>query len=214
MALSKVDFNNINVTPAASKALKWNSSANGFETGDLVGSMVLLSTITSSNSATTSFTSSLDSTYSSYLFVYINFQPVSGSNDKRFTLQASTNGGSSYGVTATTTAFRATHDEDDGSAALGYTASHDIAQSTDFFQISDILADDGDCNISGHLQLFNPASTTFVKHFIGRFQGSNDAECISGFGAGYFNTTSAINAIQFKLDSGNHNGTIKMYGIL
>ena len=48
MALSKVDFNNINVTPAASKALKWNSSANGFETGDLGGSMVLLSTQTAS----------------------------------------------------------------------------------------------------------------------------------------------------------------------
>ena len=177
------------------------------------GGLTLLQTQTANNSTTTSFTSGLDSNYKSYLFVYINIQPVSGNNDKRFTIQASTNGGSSYGVTATTTTFRATHDENDASTGLSYTASHDVAQSTSFFQLSDILIDDGDCNISGHLQLFNPSSSTFVKHFIARFSGSNDDECISGFGAGYFNTTSPINAFQFKMDSGNHNGIIKLYGI-
>jgi len=175
--------------------------------------ITLIQEITASNSATTSFTSGLDSTYESYLFVYTNFQPVSGSNDKRFTLQGSTNGGSSYGVTTTTLTFRAEHGENDSGGNFAYTGSHDIQQSTAFFQLSDILADDGDCSISGYLQLFNPSSTVFVKNFIGRFQGSNDNECIQGFGAGYFNTTSAINGIQFKLDSGNHNGTVKLYGI-
>ena len=181
------------------------------------GNLTLLTTVASSNSATTSFTSSINSTYNSYLFVYINFQPVSGSNDKRFTLQASTNSGSSYGVTATTSAFRATHDEDDGSAALGYTASHDIAQSTDFFQISDILIDDGDAHVSGHLQLFNPSSTTFVKHFMAVMVEPEDGSptpLANLYTAGYFNTTSAIDEFQFKFSSGNIDaGTIKLYGI-
>ena len=215
MALSKVDFNNINVTPAASKALKWNASANGFETGDLGGNMVLLSTVTASSSSTISFTSGIDSTYKEYI---IKFTDVHlGSSDKRFTLQGSTNAGSSYGVTATTTAFRANHDEDDGEAALGYTASHDVAQSTSFFQISDILASGNSADecIAGFFQLFDPSNTTFLKHFMAEFNGNNPNECVQGFGAGYFNTTSAINAIQFKADSGNIDaGTFKLYGIL
>jgi len=175
------------------------------------GGLTLVSSQTASASASLEF--SLDDSYDSYIFKYINIQPVSGNNDKRFTLQASTNNGSSYGVTTTTTTFRAYHDENDGSAGLSYTASHDIAQSTSFFQLSDILIDDGDCNISGYLQLFNPSSTTFVKHFIARFSGSNDGECISGFGAGYFNTTSNLTNLKFQMDSGNLNGIIKMYGV-
>ena len=178
---------------------------------DTFGSMTLLQTQTASASASIEF--SLDDSYDSYIFKYINIQPVSGNNDKRFTLQAWTNNGSSYGVTTTTTTFRATHDENDASSGLSYTASHDIAQSTSFFQLSDILIDDGDCNISGYLQLFNPSSTTFVKHFIARFSGSNDDECISGFGAGYFNTTSSLTNLKFQMDSGNLNGIIKMYGV-
>jgi len=179
------------------------------------GNLTLLTTVASSNSATTSFTSSINSTYNSYLFVYINFQPVSGSNDKRFTLQASTNGGSSYGVTATTTAFRSYHDENDGSAGLEYVASHDIAQSTDFFQLSDILIDDGDCHVSGHLQLFNPSSTTFVKHFMTRTSSTTyHPYNFADFVAGYGNTTSAINGVQFASASGNiDSGEILLYGV-
>jgi hypothetical protein len=42
--------------------------------------------------------------------------------------------------------------------------------------------------------------------------GSNYTE--NDYIAGYGNTTSAINAIQFKMDSGNMDGTILMYGIV
>ena len=114
MALSKVDFNNINVTPAASKALKWNSSANGFETGDLGGNMVLLSTQTASASATISFTSGIDSTYDEYVFKFYDIHP---STAEEFMFQGSTNTGSSYGVTITSTAFQAYHQENGASSA-------------------------------------------------------------------------------------------------
>ena len=81
MALSKADFNNINVTPAASKKLKWNASANGFETGDLGGSMVLLSTQTASSSATISFTSGIDDTYKEYVFKFIDIHPAGNDSE-------------------------------------------------------------------------------------------------------------------------------------
>ena len=181
-----------------------------------VGDCVLISTTTMSGTATSvNITSGIDSTYKEYI---IKFTDVHlGSSDKRFTLQGSTNAGSSYGVTATTTAFRANHSEDDSGAALGYTASHDVAQSTSFFQISDILASGNNADecIAGFFQLFDPSNTTFVKHFIAQFNGNNPSESVHGFGAGYFNTTSAINAIQFKADSGNIDaGTFKLYGVV
>ena len=213
MALSKVDFNNINVTPAASKALKWNSSANGFETGDLVGSMVLLSTQTASSSSTISFTSGIESTYKEYIFKFINIHPASAS---QLSFQGSTDGGSNYNTTITTTTFDAYHNEGDTGTSLRYTTGYDQAQGTSFQTLTDdnfTPADDESGN--GTLHLFNPSSTTFVKHFTSRLAHIGNGYSLDTFTAGYFNTTSAINAVQFKMSSGNIDaGTIKMYGIL
>jgi len=212
MALSKVNFNSLNVTPAASKAIKFNSNNNGIETGDVGGSLVLISTTTASNASTTSITSGIDSTYKEYIIKFINYH--TDSDNARPYFQASTNGGSSYGVTATSTAFRATNSEDDSHNELAYTASHDVAQSTSFFSLADIyMNDEADENMNGFIYLFDPSNTTFVKHFIGRFSGMNNAENVYGFGAGYFNTTSAVNAIQFKNSAGTHDGTFKLYGV-
>ena len=76
MALSKVDYNSLNVTAAASKALKWNSAADGFETGDVAGALVILETQTASSSATLSFTDNIDSTYKEYIFVGTDIHPA------------------------------------------------------------------------------------------------------------------------------------------
>jgi len=212
MALSKVNFNSMNVTPAASKAIKFNSSNNGLETGDLGGSLVLISTTTATNAGTTSITSGIDSTYKEYIIKFINYH--ADDDNPRPYFQVSTNGGSSYGVTATSTAFRAYHREDDSATGLEYTASQDVAQSTSFFSISDVyLNNEADENINGFIHLFDPSNTTFVKHFIAQFNGMNNLESVHGFGAGYFNTTSAINAIQFKNSAGNHDGIFKLYGV-
>ena len=117
MALSKVDFNNINVTPAASKALKWNSSANGFETWDVGGSLNLISTQTASSSATINFTSGLDSTYKEYIFKFIDIHPATDNTD--FTFQADTGTNTSYNQTMTTTFFDSTHKEDGSDTGFG-----------------------------------------------------------------------------------------------
>ena len=214
MALSKVDFNNINVTPAASKALKWNSSANGFETGDLGGSMVLLSTQTASSSANLSFASGIDSTYKEYVFKFIDIHPQT--NEADFTFNLSADSGSNYNVTKTSTMFRAFHEEGD-SANLYYTTGGDLAQGTGVQNLTHGgIGNGNDENFAGTLHLFNPSSTTFVKHFLANCNAYQaDSASYNTYVAGYGNTTSAVDAIQFKMSSGNIDaGTIKMYGIL
>ena len=212
MALSKVNFNSMNVTPSASKAVKFNSSNNGLETGDIGGSLVLLSTQTASSSATLSFTSGIDSTYKEYQFHFIDIHPASNNVKLHFNMSADS--GSNYNVTKTTTFFRADHDEADSATALGYNTSNDLAQSTNFQGLGDI-GNDNDQTLSGTLHLFNPSSTTFVKHFISTTNACDHAdESRNYFVAGYGNTTSAIDAVQFKMSSGNtDSGTIKMYGV-
>tara|TARA_Y100001937_G_scaffold63867_1_gene87465 strand:+ start:1014 stop:1622 length:609 start_codon:yes stop_codon:yes gene_type:complete len=178
------------------------------------GGLNLISTQTASSSATISFTSGIDSTYKEYIFKFID---IHGSGDGvDLTFQASTNTGSSYGVTVTTTDFIAYHNESGSDNNLIYNSNHDLAQSTSFMQLSqDIGAGESDQCAVGILHLFNPSSTTFVKHYISRFNNYHDSNYSMGnFGAGYFNTTSAIDAVQFKMSTGNIDaGTIKLYGV-
>jgi len=179
------------------------------------GALKLISSQTASASASLSFTSGIDSTYKSYMFKFINIHPASEGN--RFLFQGSTNGGSSYGVTITSSFFKAFHNEADNSAGVSYDVNNDLANSTSYQQINldDDLGTDNDQSLSGTLYLFSPSNTTFVKHFFGtsNFYHRSDfsVQCFYG---GYFNTTSAINAIDFKMVSGNIDaGTIHMYGI-
>ncbi len=177
------------------------------------GAMTLISEQTASSSASIDFTSGIDSTYDSYVFKFINIHGSTLSAD--FTFQGSTNGGSSYGVTITSTAFRSDHTEDDSRAVVEYRTPQDLAQSTSFQTFTLSPGNGNDENASGYLQLFNPSSTTFVKHWISQVNSYGDqSNSLCLFTAGYFNTTSAINSIQFKCSSGNIDaGTIKMYGI-
>jgi hypothetical protein len=213
MALSKVNFNSMNVTPAASKAVKFNSSNNGLETGDLGGSLVLISTQTASSSSTINFTSGIDSTYKEYIFKFIDIHPAT--DNVNFTFQGSTDGGSNYNVTMTTTVFRARHNEADDSALLGYITGDDLAQSTSFQKLTAPIGNGNDESFSGQISIYSPSNTTFVKHFIARCNTYQDNDATHDqYTAGYMNTTSAINAVQFKMSSGNIDaGTIKMYGV-
>ena len=177
------------------------------------GGLNLISTQTASSSSTIDFTSGIDSTYKEYIFKFINIHPSADGSQFLFNLSADT--GSNYNVTKTTTAFRSFHSEDDSATGLGYYTGGDLAQSTDFQRFADSLGNDNDQSLSGTFTLFNPSSTTFVKHFIANVNYSYDADySLQYFMAGYGNTTSAINAIQFKMNSGNiDSGTITLYGI-
>jgi hypothetical protein len=183
------------------------------------GTLILLSTQTASNSATISFTTGLDSTYDEYQFHFINIHPAT--DQVAFQFNLSTDAGSNYNVTKTTTFFLGYQNEAGTDFGLSYNTSNDLAQSTSFQTlIFPTLSNDNDSNTSGSLTLFNPSSTTYVKHFISRLNctpeasGGSDPYSEDIYVAGYGNTTSAINAIQFKMSSGNiDDGIIKLYGV-
>ena len=177
------------------------------------GDLNLISTQTASSSATLSFTSGIDSTYKEYIFKFINIHPASG---QYFTFQGSTDSGGSYGVNITSTQFDAYHFESGSATDLRYLSGGDLSQSTSFQRIYSVTPNtDNDASVSGILHLFDPSNTTFVKHFMGSVNVMTDNPASDQtFVAGYFNTTSAIDAIQFKMASGNIvSGVIKLYGV-
>ena len=190
------------------------SNVTAYNAAIATGNMVLLSTQTASNSASISFTTGIDSTYKEYQFWFIDIHPRT--DNVNFTFNMSTDSGSNYNVTKTTTNFGAYQIESGSSSALGYDSGRDLAQSTAFqpLNASGQIGNGSDESTEGVLTLFNPASTTYVKHFIARLNYYNYADyTIDCFIAGYGNTTSAVNALRFQMDSGNFDGTILMYGI-
>jgi len=176
------------------------------------GKLKLISSQTASNSASISFTTGLNSTYKVYRFVFVNIHPRS--DNYHFTFNMSTDGGSNYNVTKTSTAFVTYHREADDDAGIGYDGGFDLAQSTSFQPLCWYTGYDADQANSGSLELYNPSSTTYVKHFISRISvtAEND-QSVCAFVAGYGNTTSAVNAIRFQMSSGNFDGTIYLYAI-
>ena len=190
------------------------ASITSLPSGVSGGSLVLLETQTASSSSTISFTSGIDSTYKEYVFKYTDIHPASDNVDFQFNM--STDTGSNYNVTKTTTGFQAYLNEGDSANGLAYESGRDLAQSTNFQGVLIGVGNEADQCCAGKLHLFNPSSTTFVKHFIST--GNNyraDTESQQSYFAGYGNTTSAVDAIQFKMSSGNiDSGTIKMYGVV
>mgnify|MGYP000336017310 FL=1 len=220
MAISKFNYNSFNVTPVASKALAFDADADGFTTAS-GSSMILIKTLTASSSGTLSFVNGssdvvLDDTYPVYKFEFINMHPQT--NDKGLQVNVSIDTGSNYNVAKTTTFFRAYHYEHGNEGGLAYQTAQDLAQGTGFQDFTEGgISNDNDCSLSGEFFLFSPSNTTFVKHFMGKFNLIKSAAggvSINSFVAGYANTTSAVDAVQFKMNAGNIDaGKIKLYGI-
>ena len=203
MALVKYNNNSISdITSAASVAS---------------GAMTLIKTITASSDSTISFVDGssdvvLDSTYPIYLFKLINIHPATDNVNFQVNFR---DGGSSYDATKTTTSFAAYHQEDGGDQSLFYSTSRDLAQSTGVQLISHGIDNDNDSCAVATLHLFDPSSTTFVKHFIAVSNTMNGTYTHQNFVAGYCNVTAAIDGVQFSMSSGNIDaGTIKMYGVV
>ena len=177
------------------------------------GSLNLISTQTASSSSTISFTSGIDSTYKEYIFKFYDIHPQT--DDKHFHFNMSIDGGSNYNVTKTTTFHEGYHKEDGSDAGIQYNTYVDLAQSTDFQPLAYSIGNGNDESCTGTLHLFDPSNTTFVKHYISRFNAYNSGNySVDQYSAGYGNTTSAVNAVQFKFVSGNiDTGVIKLYGV-
>jgi len=191
---------------------------SGSMAAGLGGSMVFIKKLTASSSSTLSFVDGsssvvLDNTYKEYLFIINNCHPSAASN---FCMDGSTDGGSSYAATATSTHFQSKVDEGGGSGSLTYEAGRDLHQSNLSVQrLTETQNTANDECCSGFVRLFNPSSTTFVKHYHAVFESISDNPSASNnYTGGFFDTTSAVNAIQFKFESGNIDaGTITLYGI-
>ena len=181
------------------------------------GALTHIKTLTASSSSTLSFVNGssdvvLDSTYPIYVFKFYDIHPAT--NNVGFSVNFR-DGGTDYDATKTTTAFRAYNAENSEGAALEYETGRDLAQSTSAQKLTTSTGNDNDKSVSGYLHLFNPSSTTFVKHFIGQVSTlSSDNYNYNNFTAGYCNVTAAIDGVQFSMSSGNIDaGKIKLYGI-
>ncbi len=193
-----------------------NATAFGSITG--LGTVKFIKKLTASSSATLSFVDGassvvLDNTYKEYLFTFNNMHPAS--SGVSFLFNMSVDSGSNYNVTKTSTYFRAFHYEDGSNQALGYDGDGDLAQSTDFQVLTQAIGAENDECVSGYVHLFNPSGTVGVKHYITKFNRYHPSNVtVNEFAAGYGNTTSAIDAVQFKMSSGNMDaGDICLYGI-
>ena len=177
------------------------------------GEWTLISTLTASSSSDLSFTSGLDSTYDAYCFKYIDLHPATDNTEIQF--QGSTDGGSSYGVAITSTSFQSYNYEAGTSQNIAYYTADDLAQGTGYQNLTNNVGNANDESVSGTLYLFNPSSTTFIKNWINHSHSYSGGDfSLDGFQAGYINTTSAIDAIQFKMtDDEIDAGTISLYGI-
>ena len=182
------------------------------------GSMVFIKKLTASSSGTLDFVNGsssvvLDSTYKEYVFTFKNVHPVD--NSVQFLVNFR-DGGTDYDATKTTTFFNAEHAEADSTTGLSYIGAQHLSQGTGFQPLTIDTGNRTDESVSGYLHLFDPSSTTFVKHFIARtnnYVSNNYTE--DSFIAGYCNTTTAIDGVQFKFASGNiDSGDICLYGIL
>ena len=192
------------------------ADAGAFSTS--LGAMTLIKTLTASSSSTLSFVHGassvvLDSTYPVYLFKLINIHSSGDSVTMKVNFR---DGGSAYDAPKTSTYFRTSHTESDSETVFGYAGGGDLANGTGEQQISGGLGNGNDESGSGELFLFNPSSTTFVKHFFGVTQAvAATPQTEQAFFGGYCNTTSAIDGVQFSLHGSNtmDAGTIKLYGI-
>ena len=178
-----------------------------------LGSLTHIATQTASSSASISFTSGIDSTYKEYIFYFVNMHPAT--DNVYFEFQSNASGESGFNETITSSSFYAQHREDGSATALEYRTGEDQAQGTAFQRLCEGLGYDNDQSLSGYLHLFNPSSTTFVKHFITQTNQVRYNDRLYNFYiAGYFNTNAAIGEIQFKMSSGNiDSGQILLFGL-
>ena len=191
-------------------SIKYDMDLSSNATG--AGAMTLLATETASSSATISFTSGIDSTYKEYIFKFYDVHPSENATWLSFQVDTGTN--TSYNISCVSTWFTAYHNEGDTAQALSYNTSYDQV-GTGFQYVTDRTGTDNDQSVVGTLHLYEPSSSTFVKHFMAEsmcYEQSDYAAHV--FNAGYFNTTTALTRVQFKMNSGNIDaGTFKLYGV-
>jgi len=183
------------------------------------GSLIFIKKLTASSSSDLSFVDGssdvvLDNTYGEYLFTCNNMHPATNQVYLQFNL--SVDAGSNYNVAKTTTFYQSYHTEDGTDSGLSYQTARDLAQGTGAQYLTRQIGNGNDDVGCCYLHLFNPSSTTFAKQFIATSSNNygGDTYYMNNYIGGYANTTSAVDAVQFSMSSGNIDaGDICLYGI-
>ena len=177
------------------------------------GGLNLISTQTASDDSNISITSGIDSTYKEYIIKLINVHPATDNDELQ--INFSSDGGSNYNVTKTSSAFIAQHAENDSYTSFYYDGGSDSAQLTGDQTIHENVGGDNDESCCSTIHLYDPSNTTFVKHFLITTTSSNgDPNNTVTRVGGYCNTTSAVDAVKFDFIGGNiQSGVIKLYGV-
>ena len=180
-----------------------------------MGIPTLISTATASGASSVDITSGIDSTYDEYMFVFTDINPATDVQPFSFQVNATDDPGGDFDTSLiTSTYFIASHDEADEETSLGYHTGHDQAQGASFQDMNHSVGSGSDESCAGIMHLFNPASTTYVKHFYSTMNiYHSSSRSAQYFTAGYINDTTAIDEIRFKFASGNFDGVIQLYGI-
>ena len=179
--------------------------------------LAFISTGTASGTpATISFTG-IDDTYNEYEFHFVNIHAQTAAKNFGFQVNDSGDEGGGFDESYITSSYFVAYNNEAGSdAALSYSSSHDQAQGQAYqtiFHNMDVENKDG---CSGILTLYAPASTTYVKHFVARLNGTHHTSeyTMDSHTAGYINDTTAITEISFKMSADNIDaGSIHMYGV-
>jgi hypothetical protein len=170
------------------------------------GSLIFLSTVTASNSATVDIETTFNSTYENYILIVSNLRGTSASAELRIRFKLS-GGYSSADYSYHSTKLESnvgTYDASANSGATQLLAATNVAT--------------GAANsVQGNFYIYNPSSTTSYKAIHGvvvnGFDNSGSARTTHLHGAN--NTdTSALTGLRFFMSVGNISaGTFRLYGI-
>ena len=190
--------------------------AGSLDSGLAKGALTFIKKLTASNASTLTFHNGssgvvLDSTYKEYIFTFNNIHTSSDSG--QFQFQGNAAGGADFNESMLSTYFHAQHNHGGNFTRLDYRTGNDNV-GTGFTLFTEGGTGEDERSLCGHMHLYNPGSTTFIKHFVASTSNAHTDDYGTTVNiAGYFNTTSAIDEIRFQQSTGNFDGDICLYGI-
>ena len=171
---------------------------------------VLLQSADASHDSSVGFTG-INSDFDEYKFV-LNIHPETDNVVLKWQCNAA--GQTGFNESFVSTALRTYHQEDGSGGGLDYRTGEDqVGTSGDY--MADGQGGDADQRVVSVLTLYQPSSTTFVKHFDVRTSVAMSSNGIKDeIHSGYINTTSAIDEVHFFFSSGYVGaGNVAMYGL-
>jgi hypothetical protein len=175
------------------------------------GALVLLETQTASASASLDFAASISASYDTYLIEFLNLVPAT--DNVSFWMRVSTDGGATYDTSNLYSVMRFgwtnAASGPSGTAIGSPTSRMEVVAGADTIDSSTLYG------VCGSMRLFSPLNTSVYTMTTGQLVLFSNAGNMPGLNvAGVYKSTTAVNAFQFLMSSGNiASGTIRVYGL-